>query len=132
MSTAKIDRIINETKEKKKISNFVTLSFIVSLLIIDFLPYFKSLEIINPQFLYLSVINLILGIYFYFNTNVLSNTVFSLLKRSYIFRLYLAFIFLCGISLFSATNSSLVFTKFTEIAIVFCLFINLTILLKDN
>ncbi|ABQ05835.1 O-antigen ligase family protein [Flavobacterium johnsoniae] len=132
MSTAKIDRIINETKEKKKISNFVTLSFIVSLLIIDFLPYFKSLEIINPQFLYLSVINLIFGIYFYFNTNVLSNTVFSLLKRSYIFRLYLAFILLCGISLFSAKNSSLVFTKFTEIAIVFCLFINLTILLKDK
>lgn len=40
--------------------------------------------------------------------------------------------FFCAISYFAATNTSLVFTKFTEIVIVFCLFINLSILLKNK
>ncbi|MCM0667227.1 O-antigen ligase family protein [Flavobacterium tyrosinilyticum] len=132
MNANAIDRIINETKRKETTSNFTVLAVIISLLAIDFFPYFKSLEIINPQFLYLSVINLILGFYFYFNSDITSATVFPILKRSYIFKLYLAFIVLCGISIFTAKNTSLVYTKFTEIVIVFCLFINLTILLKDK
>lgn len=127
-----IDKIINETKRSQTISNFTVLAFIISLLVIDFLPYFKSLEIINPQFLYLSAINFVLGTYFYFNSDITSSTIFPLLKRSSIFRIYLAFILLCGISFFAARNISLVATKFTEIAIIFCLFVNLTILLKDK
>lgn len=128
----KVDRIISGTKSKQTVSNFITLAVIVLLLIIDFFPYFKSLEIINPQFLYLSVLNLLLGIYFYSNSIIVSDAVLPLLKRSYIFKLYLAFILLCAVSIFAAKNTSLVFTKFTEIVVVFCLFINLTILLKDK
>ncbi|TDO71225.1 O-antigen ligase [Flavobacterium chryseum] len=127
-----IENIINETKGKQSIPNFVVLSFIVSLLVIDFFPYFKSLEIINPQFLYLSIINLIVGIYFYFNSDRISFDVFPLFKLNYVFRIYLLFLFFCGISFFSAKNTSLVVTKLTEITIVFCLFINLSILLKDK
>ncbi|UPZ14569.1 O-antigen ligase family protein [Flavobacterium humidisoli] len=132
MKAKAIERIINETKGKQTISNFTVLAVIISLLVIDFFPYFKSLEIINPQFFYLSVVNIILGVYFYFNSDVTSVSVFPILKRSYIFKLYLAFIVLCGISFFVAKNTSLVYTKFTEIVIIFCLFINLTILLKDK
>lgn len=132
MKAKAIERIINETKGKQTISNFTVLSVLISLLVIDFFPYFKSLEIINPQFFYLSVVNILLGVYFYFNSDVTSVSVFPILKRSYIFKLYLAFIVLCGISFFVAKNTSLVYTKFTEIVIIFCLFINLTILLKDK
>jgi O-antigen ligase/Tfp pilus assembly protein PilF len=132
MKAKAIERIINETKGKQTISNFTVLAVIISLLVIDFFPYFKSLEIINPQFFYLSVVNILLGVYFYFNSDVTSVSVFPILKRSYIFKLYLAFIVLCGISFFVAKNTSLVYTKFTEIVIIFCLFINLTILLKDK
>lgn len=132
METNKVDQIINEMKGKQTASNFITLAVITSLLIIDFFPYFKSWEIINPQFFYLSVINLFLGIYFYTNSNLISDKLFPILKRSYVFRLYFVFILLCAVSVFSARNTSLVFTKITQIAIVFCLFINLTILLKDK
>jgi len=129
---SKVDHIINELKGKQSIPNFVALLFIILLLVIDFLPYFESMEIINPQFLYLAVLNLLIGIYFFFNTNLISNEILSVLKKSYVFKIYLVFIFLCGITIFSAKNTSLVLTKFTEIAIVFCLFINLSILLKNK
>jgi O-antigen ligase/Flp pilus assembly protein TadD len=129
---SKAYNIINELKGKQSIPNFVVFFFIISLLIVDFLPYFKSLEIINPQFLYLSVLNLIFGLYYYFNSSRLSNQILPILKRSYVFKIYLVFLLLCGLSFFSAKNTSLVITKFTEIAIVFCLFINLSILLKDK
>ena len=129
---SKVDHIINELKGKQSIPNFVALLFIILLLVIDFLPYFESMEIINPQFLYLAVLNLLIGIYFYFNPNFISIEILSVLKKSYVFKIYLVFIFLCGITIFSAKNTSLVLTKFTEIAIVFCLFINLSILLKNK
>ena len=128
----KADHIINELKGKQSLQNFVILLFIVLLLAIDFLPYFKSLEIINPQFLYLAVLNLITGIYLYFNSNLISNQILPILRKSYVFIIYWTFLFFCGITFFWAKNTSLVLTKFTEIAIVFCLFINLSILLKNK
>lgn len=132
MNTQKIDSIISEVKGKYTIPNFIVLLFISSLLVIDFLPYFKSAEIINPQFLYLSVINVIIAVYFYCNPSLITADIWPVFKRSYIFKLYAAFLFFCAISYFAAKNTSLVFTKFTEIVIVFCLFINLSILLKNK
>lgn len=132
MNSLQVDNIINEIKGKHSIPNFVVLFFLSSLLIIDFFPYFKTVEIINPQFLYLSVLNIIIGVYFYCNQSLIATDIFLILKKSYILKLYLAFLFFCAISYFAAKNSSLVFTKFTEIVIVFCLFINLSILLKNK
>ncbi len=132
MNTQQIDSIISEAKGKYSIPNFIVLLFISALLIIDFLPYFKSAEIINPQFLYISILNIIIAVYFYCNPSLIAADTFSSLKRSYIFKFYLAFLFFCAISYFAAKNTSLVFTKFTEILIVFCLFVNLSILLKNK
>ncbi len=132
MKEKSVDKILNEAKEKKSFPNFVILFFIISLLIIDFFPYFKSIEIINPQFLYLSLINLIISVYIYFNTSLIFHSIFSILKKSYLFKLYLLFIVLCAITFFFAKNTSLVLTKITEIIIIFCLTINLTILLKNK
>lgn len=119
-------------KKAQEIPDSIILMFIILLLSIDFFPYFKSLEIINPQFLYLSVINIIMGIYYYFNSYRIDSYNISLLKRSYVLKIYTAFLFLCGLSFIAAKNTSLVITRFTEILIVFCLFINLCILLKNK
>lgn len=127
-----VENIINETKGKSTFSNAIILCFIVSLLIIDFFPYFKSLEIINPQFLYLSVVNVVAAVYLYVNSNLISRDIIPIFKSSYIVKLYSCFVFFCALSYFGAKNTSLVYTKFTEIAIVFCLFINLSIFLRDK
>jgi len=118
--------------KQKSISNFLALLFIVSLLAIDFFPYFKSMEIINPQFLYLSIVNLIFGIYLYFNRDHVSEDIISVFKKSYVLKIYAVFLFLCGLSYFTSKNTSLFLTKYTEIIIVFCLIINLSILLKNK
>jgi len=132
MKNNQITQILNEVKKKDVFPDFAITSFFILILAIDFLPYFKSLEIINPQFVYLSVINLIVAIYLYFNRNLISPTIFPILKKSYTIKLYIIFIFLCLLSFLSAKNNSLVFTKLTEILIIFCLFINLLIILKDR
>lgn len=98
MNTQQIDSIISEVKGKYSIPNFIVLLFISALLIIDFLPYFKSAEIINPQFLYLSVLNVIIAAYFYCNLSLIATDTFSSIKRNYIFKLYLTFLFFCAIS----------------------------------
>ncbi|KAF2338156.1 O-antigen ligase family protein [Flavobacterium tistrianum] len=127
-----IENILNETKGKLSIPNFIVFSFISLILIIDFFPYFESHEIINPQFLYLSLLNLVMAIYFFFNSRLISPDIFPLFKCSYVFKLYLTFIFFCALSFLTARNTSLVYTKLTQIIIVFCLFINLSILLRNK
>lgn len=119
-------------KKPSVISDFTVLFFIASILVIDFLPYFKTIEIIHPQFLYLSVINVIMGLYFYFSPKDIINNSFAIVRKNRLALFYLVFVVLCGVSVFAAKNVSLVFTNLTEIFIVFILFINLSILLKDK
>lgn len=124
--------MLNLSKKQRSTSDLIAILYLALLLLIDFLPYFKSLEIINPQFLYLSCLNLLLGIYLYFNTDKIPFNVAPYIGNSYIFKIYAVFLFFCGISFFAARNTSLVITKVTELLIVFCLFINLVILLRDK
>lgn len=119
-------------KKQKSIPDFIILLFILLLLVIDFLPYFKSLEIINPQFLYIAVLNFLFGVYLLFNKDRIDPNALFTIKKNYVFRIYALFVFLCGLSIIAAKNTSLVYTKITEILIVFCLFINLSILLKNK
>ncbi|WP_125720712.1 O-antigen ligase family protein [Flavobacterium ustbae] len=117
---------------QKNVPDFVALLFVISLLVIDFLPYFKTMEIINVQFFYITILNLLIGLYLFLNTYRIDPCAIISIKNSYSFRFYVAFLFLCSISIFTGKNLSLVFTKITEIAIVFCLFINLSILFKNK
>jgi O-antigen ligase/Tfp pilus assembly protein PilF len=123
--------IRTNTKGISIIPDYIVLLFIGLILIIDFLPY-KGMRTINPQFLNLSLINLVFGIYICFNLKLISKDLVSILKKSYIFRSYLVFLFISALSIIFADNISLVLTKITQLLIVFCLFINLSILLKDK
>jgi len=132
MSNTDFDPASYLYKKKQTIPDFIVLLFIVLLLLIDFMPYFKSMEIINPQFLYLSVLNLLIGVYFYFNSDLIAENAVPVLKKSCVPKIYLAFLFICGLSFITAKNTSLVLTKITTLCIVFCLFVNLSILLKEK
>lgn len=114
------------------IPEYIVLIFIALLLLIDFIPNTSGALIANIQFLYLSVLNFAIGIYFYRNSKLISLNIIPTLKRSYIVLGYLLFLIICGFSVFVARNTSLVITRITELIIVFCLFLNLSILLKDK
>ncbi|OUL60403.1 O-antigen ligase family protein [Flavobacterium sp. AJR] len=118
--------------DKQNISDTVVIFFTISLLLTNFLPHPKSIDLLYPQFLYLSGLNLVMGLYFYFNPNIISTDTFPLLKKSTLLRLYLLFIILCGISVINTKNTTLVLEKITELIIAFCLVINFTVLLKNR
>lgn len=114
------------------IPEHIVLFFVSLMLIIDFIPNKSGVLIANTQFLYLSVLNILFGIYFYINSKMLSVNIFSEIRRNYITLVYLSFLLICGLSFFVAKNQSLVIMRLTELVIIFCLFINLSILLKDK
>ncbi|MFN0293733.1 O-antigen ligase family protein [Pedobacter helvus] len=111
---------------------FMVLLLVVAFLLIDFLPYFKSYEIIAPQFLYLTVINLITGLYIYSNPLLHQQSLISIFKQSYIFSAYVGFIVLCSISIFFAKNVSLGVVSIAEIFVVLAMVINFAILFYNK
>lgn len=120
------------TNEKATTYDFVTLFYIIALLLIDFMPYFKAMEIIHPQFLYLSLLNLGVGLFLYSKGTFTSLTFIPILKRSYVPVAYLAFLFFCALSIFYAKNSGEGIVNLTQLTVCFCLFVNLTILLQNR
>ena len=52
------------------------LFFIVTFLAIDFLPNFGSIEIMGVQYLYLALLNTIIGIWIYYNPAILRQKFF--------------------------------------------------------
>ncbi|WP_461788468.1 O-antigen ligase family protein [Pedobacter sp.] len=105
---------------------------LIAYLLIDFLPYFKSIEIISPQFFYLSALNLLVISYVYLNPTYFSVSVLSFIKKSYVFWAYLVFMALCFLSIFGAKNVSLFAVSFVQILVVFGVFINLAVLLYNR
>ena len=110
----------------------ITLIFILSFLIIDFLPQFNSVEIIAPQYLFLALLNLFTGFFLYYNPNLISNNFVSIFKNSNAVKAYISFLILCVISIFTARNLSVSIINFMQLVTVFCLFINLAILLNNR
>lgn len=131
MSTHTIQDIVNETRGKKNIPDFIVYIFLAFILFIDFLPHATAIDVLYSQFFYISILNLVFAVYFYLKKESLSD-VTLLFKKSYIFWTYLAFVVISGISFIVARNSTLVLEKFIELIIGFCLFINLSILLRHK
>jgi membrane-associated HD superfamily phosphohydrolase len=137
MSTKRVE---NNNKSNIKIQNNeritsynrVILFYIGALLIIDFLPYFSAMEIIHPQFLYLSVLNLAVGAFLYFNGSFNSLNSVPILKRSYVPIAYLVFLLLSTVSIFFAKNKGVGIVDITQLIVVFSLFINLSVLLQNR
>ncbi|UQD57050.1 O-antigen ligase family protein [Flavobacterium sp. K5-23] len=128
-----IDKIISsEIDNKNTYYDFILLLFIISLISIDFFPQFNSVEIIAPQFLYLSFINILTSISTYRNNEIFTNGIVILIKKSPIVIAYLGFLGFSFISMLFARNFSIAVVSFMQLTIVFCLFINLSILLYNR
>lgn len=123
---------IKNQKRSDDKSNLITIIFIIGYLLIDFLPSFKTIERVSPQYLYLAVLNIIVTVYCYYKPVMLSQGLVVLFKKSYSFKIYLAFLILCVGSIFSAGNISVALVSLTQLLIVFGMVINITILLYNK
>lgn len=112
--------------------NFIILVFIIGYLLMDFLPSFKTIERYSPQYLYLALVNIAIGVYCYFNPKLVSQNLISIYRNSTVLKIYGTFLLLCGVSIFTAINVSLAVVAFSKLLIIFCVFLNLTVLLYNR
>lgn len=132
---AKLETKQFEAQDHKSENNYfeiITFFFIIGFIIVDFLPQFRSIEIIGPQYLYLSILNVIIGIFIYNNPSIVSQNLILIFKKNYLIKGYILFLIFCGISLFAARNFSLGIVSFTRLLIVFFTLINFSILLNNR
>lgn len=125
----------NQTNSNQLFSTFtdnVALCFVVGLLGIDFLPAFKSIDTLGPQFFYLSVLNLLFACYIFIKHRKVEITLFQQLKNSKFIRCYGLFLVCAGLSVFSANNFSLFAVNYSQLLITVVNMITLIILLHGK
>ena len=132
----KVNSTYNQPQATPKVEtnyyDIVSLLFIASLFVIDFLPLFKSIEILGPQYIYLSILNVITGLYIFNNPSLISENLIAFCKKNLVLKLYFTFIALCGISVFFATNTSLGIVNFSRLIVILFTLLNLIVLFHNR
>lgn len=122
--TIKIEDLSN-TSETKQASWFLVIAFLIAYLLIDFLPKGMSIDIMGIQWLYISIINVVIGIIIYFfKKDEIEWSKFYLNKVTL---LYIAFVALSGISVFFGENLIEGIVSYVKLLSVFCAFLLLSI-----
>ena len=121
----------NQTSETNYY-DIISLLFLIGLLLIDFMPLFGSIEILGPQFIYLSILNSIIGLYIYKNPSIISEKLIWLCKNNLALKAYLVFISLSGLSIFVANNTSLGIVSFSRLIVVLFTLLNLMVLFYNR
>ena len=105
--------------------DFIALLFLALYLVIDFLPHFNSIEIINTQFFYLSLVNIV-AIAYIFKNKIAVFYNYPLFSQVGLFQIiYFSFVVLAGCSLLFAKNISLSIISFSQILVIFLMIVNL-------
>jgi len=102
--------------------------FLLLFLFIGFVPYFDSIDIIGPQWLYLSFLNIPLLIFNYKLVNRFILDIFSFKPLIY----YLLFVIFCFLSLFYSNNILISIIDLSRITITFLSVINLIVLFSNT
>lgn len=122
--TIKIEDLSN-TSETKQASGFLVIAFLIAYLLITFLPKGMSIDIMGIQWLYISIINVVIGIIIYFfKKDEIEWSKFYLNKVTL---LYIAFVALSGISVFFGDNQIEGIVSYIKLLSVFCAFLLLSI-----
>lgn len=123
----------NSTIDVKFVSaDYIAIFFVVVYLAMDFIPFTNGVDNVGIQYLYLAVVNLMTGIYLFRNPQLISNEYFGLFKKSNAIKAYILFLTLCGLSIVVSSHYSLSIISFTQLLIISCLFINISILLHNR
>ncbi len=88
---------------KVDFSNFLPSLFIIAFLLVGFVPNLSAVDKIAPQWLYLSILNFISGLYLFYNRKRFSFRFFSVLSSG-IALCYIGFVLWAALSYFYAIN----------------------------
>ena len=109
-------------------SNFIPIIIIIIFLCIGFIPNLEAVDKIAPQWLSMSIINLISLSYISINYKKFGNTL-NYNLRTPISIIYLLFVLWGGASYFYAINSTEVLVNIARQVNIFLMFINMSILI---
>ena len=110
-----------------KKNSFYESVFFILYLCIGFIPNLDAVDKIAPQWFFMSLLNLFVGIYIIKNKNTFEDTIIGYFK-SWIIIFYTFFIVWAGLSFFYAVNSTEVLVNISRQFNVFFMFINMGIL----
>lgn len=115
-------------------SNFLPSLLILGLLLVGFVPNIEAVDKIAPQWLYLSIINLLCGIFLFFNRKSFKERLVAVLT-SYMSLTYMLFVLWAALSYFYAINPTEVLVNIVRHFNTLFMFLHLGILfynLKDK
>tara|TARA_B100001029_G_scaffold117481_1_gene97378 strand:- start:29433 stop:31760 length:2328 start_codon:yes stop_codon:yes gene_type:complete len=93
----------SSNSSKVDFSNFLPSLFIIAFLLVGFVPNLSAVDKIAPQWLYLSILNFVSGIYLFYNRTNFSYRFFSVLSSG-MGICYISFVFWASLSYFYAIN----------------------------
>ena len=121
---------MNQIFNSSKFIDMKPYLFLLSYLIIGFIPYFDTIDIIGSQWFYLSIINIIYFI-FHIRNKFFIETLLSIIKSPPL-KFYLLFIFFAFLSLFYTYNLRISVVDFSRIIIVLFSIINISFYFINN
>nr|CCF99503.1 O-antigen polymerase [uncultured Flavobacteriia bacterium] len=115
-------------------SNFLPSLLIIGLLLVGFVPNIEAVDKIAPQWLYLSILNLLCGLFLFFNRKSFKERLVAVLT-SYMSLTYMLFVLWAALSYFYAINPTEVLVNIVRHFNTLFMFLHLGILfynLKDK
>ncbi len=119
-------------KNEKGFNDYFIYGLLIALFAIEYIPNFRSIEIIGPQYLYLSILNLICIAYIFVNKSKINPQFLPALKKTKHIVVYAIFVLLSALSGLGANNFSLWVVNFSHVFIILILALNLAILLFNK
>jgi len=117
-------------QNKLDTANFVPSILIIGFLCVGFIPNWEAVDKIAPQWLYLSILNLSCGIYFFINRKIYKERITKVLS-SWMSILYIAFVIWAALSYFYAINPTEVLVNIVRHFNTLFMFLNLGILIYN-
>lgn len=111
-------------------SNFVPSLFILTFLLVGFIPNLQAVDKIAPQWLFLSFVNLLCGAYLFYNRNSYTER-FQAILTNFMSLFYIAFVAWGAISYFYAVNPTEVLVNIVRHFNTLFMFLHLAILLYN-
>ena len=111
-------------------SNFLPSILILGFLLVGFIPNLDAVDKIAPQWLYLSILNFLCGVFLFFNRKVFMERFLAVLT-SYMSLSYIGFVFWAALSYFYAINPTEVLVNIVRHFNTLFMFLHLGILLYN-
>jgi len=93
-----------QTKKSIETKNFIPSLLIIAFLLVGFVPNIEAVDKVAPQWVYLTVINIISSIYLFFNRNEYEKIIYNVINTG-ISLFYIGFLVWAGFSYFYSINN---------------------------